>query len=408
MVTDDEKKDKKLIKLIAGEKKTEPKGIRRIGTSSGITPTYKETSVEDIVSRMEKKYKERGILEEGGVELTKGEELKEMVVGVTPLQLDRRTPDLLVHESSPFLRFVGSLYSTIKPLNSLNNDILTMSISESLPVDLNKANIPYSSKQFASVALVVTIIATVFMFFLTTILSLTLLSPIIDISIGALPQPVPILLKITLSGLFSFVSGAMVLVIALKYPVIVAGKRKTDIERILPFALRQMATEIKSGIGIHGSLKSIVRSNYGALSEEFERVLKDIEKGKSTEDALDELVLRSPSESLATAGIHMIRAIRTGGNLSDVIYAIADEVAFRLRMKMQEFVSKLNLVSLIYMMVGVIFPVLVAVLASVFTAVPTLGLGSAIGPEMLFMLYFVLIPAVLGVILYFIKAFQPM
>lgn len=406
MATEDEKK-KKLIDLITGEKKETPKGIRRIGPSPEVSPTYKETSVEEIVRRMEKKYKERGILEEEDLEVTKGEELKKMVIGVMPLQLDRRTPDLLVHEKSPFVKFVGSLFSAIPPLNSISDSITRWSICEFLPVDLNKANMPYSAKQFVAIALVFTVISTVFLFLLLALLFSTVLSFLVEESFGV-QFPVSIILGLLLSGLLAMILGNSILLLSLKYPVIVASRRRVEIERTLPFALRQMATEIKSGIGIHGSLRSIVRADYGPLSEEFERVLKDIGKGKSTEDALDEMVLRSPSESLSTAGIHMIRAIRTGGNLSDVIYAIADEVAFRLRMKMQEFVSKLNLVSLIYMMVGVIFPVLVAVLSSVFTAVPTLGLQGAISTEMLLVLYFFLIPAILGMILYFIKVFQPM
>lgn len=406
MPEEDEKK-KKLIDLISGEKKEEVKGIRRIGPTPTVAPTYKETSVEEIVRRMEKKYKERGILEEEGIEATKGEELKKMVVGVTPLQLDRRTPNMLIHDESPFIKFVGTLFSAISPLNSISDSMARWSICESLPVDLNKANMPYSARQFTAIALVFTVVSTVFIFLLLALLFSTVLRFLVE-EMFLVEFPISIVFGLLLAFLLAMLSGFIILVLSLKYPLIVANKRKVEIERVLPFALRQMATEIKSGIGIHGSLKSIVRADYGPLSEEFERVLKDIEKGKSTEDALDEMVLRSPSESLATAGIHMIRAIRTGGNLSDVIYAIADEVAFRLRMKMQEFVSKLNLVSLIYMMIGVIFPVLVAVLTSVFTAVPMLGLQGAMGPEMLFILYFVLIPMILGMILYFIKAFQPM
>ena len=75
---------------------------------------------------------------------------------------------------------------------------------------------------------------------------------------------------------------------------------------------------------------------------------------------------------------------------------------------MKAFVSKLNLIGLIYMMVGVIVPVLLAVLAAVFTAVPVLGLQGLLGPEMLFLLYFVIIPSMLSMLLYMIKTLQPM
>jgi flagellar protein FlaJ len=155
-------------------------------------------------------------------------------------------------------------------------------------------------------------------------------------------------------------------------------------------------------------MASIVSADYGVLSEEFERTLNDIEKGVSTEDALDSMAQRSPSESLSRAMSHVIRALKTGGNLSEIIEVIAKDVSFELRMKMRDFVERLNLVGLFYMMIGIVFPVFVAVLAGIFNAIPTLGMAGMMGTEMLFLIYFVLIPMMLSLILYIVKVMQPM
>ncbi|MCD4739716.1 type II secretion system F family protein [archaeon] len=408
-----EKKDKKLIDLIAGDKK------RREDATPGDQvnePDYKETSVEEIVRRMEKKYKDRGILEEDGIKVTRGEKLKEMVVGVKPIHLDRRTPEDLVHKQNYFLRFVGGIYSVFSFLTKITDRIGMWNSNQALPIELNKAHMDYSVRQYVSIAVIFSLIMTGFFFLVYLLLSLTLLGFVIDEMYFPIPPDtleiadilILFIIKSMLSAILAGFSGFFMLFMALKYPIIAARKRGIEIDRELPFALRQMATEIRAGIGIHGSLRSLVKSDYGTLSDEFARVLRDIEKGKSTEDALDEMVMRSPSESLATAGVHMIRAIRTGGNLSDIISQIADEVSFKLRMKMKSFVASLNLVGLMYMMIGVIAPVLVAVLASVFTAVPMLGLAGILSPESMFVFYFVIIPGILGTALYFIKLFQPM
>lgn len=419
MPEDREKKEKKLLTLITGGDKagkSEEAGRGKAVPVAGLPQDYKETSVEEIVRRMEKKYKDRGILEEDGIKVTRGEKLKEMVVGVKPIHLDRRKPEDFIHRKSPFLRLVGNFYSIFPFMNVITDRISMWSMNQALPSELSKANMEYSVRQYVSITLISSLIFMIFTFFLILLLSLTVLGFVIDEAFGFMPGvPLEIgemlllfVLKFIISGLLTFVFGFFVIFAALKYPIFISGKRGIEIDRELPFALRQMATEIRAGIGIHGSLRSLVKSDYGTLSDEFARVLRDIEKGKSTEDALDEMVIRSPSDSLSTAGVHMIRAIKTGGNLSDIISQIADEVSFKLRMKMKAFVAKLNLISLFYMMIGVIAPVLVAVLASVFTAVPILGLQGILSPEIMFAFYFIMIPSMLGMILYMIKTFQPM
>lgn len=401
-----EKKKKNLSELISGKEKKKSGIVLKNGSED--SRNYKETSVDDIVKRMEKKYKDRGILEEEGLELTRGDKLKEMVVGVKPIHLDRRTAEDFVESDSLALRIIGTIYTVFTPLNKVAEKIAMWNMNQNLPLDLNKANMGFSVKQYVSIAMVASFLSLGLFFLLWLLIFLLPLEPTIVDLFYDMPGPVITLMQVILSGLLTFFSGFMVLFVVLKIPIVRASKRAIEIDRELPFALRQMATEIRSGIGIHGSLRSLVKSDYGTLSDEFGRVLRDIEKGKSTEDALDEMVIRSPSESLAMAGVHMIRAIRTGGNLSDIISEIADEVAFKLRMKMKAFVSKLNLIGLFYMMIGVIAPVLLAVLASIFTAVPVLGLQGVLGPEILFLLYFVLIPMMLGMILYIVKMIQPM
>jgi hypothetical protein len=73
-----------------------------------------------------------------------------------------------------------------------------------------------------------------------------------------------------------------------------------------------------------------------------------------------------------------------------------------------DVVERLNLVGLFYMMAGIVAPVFVAVLAGIFNAIPTIGLSGILGTEVLFLIYFVLIPMGLSLILYIIKVMQPM
>lgn len=44
----------------------------------------------------------------------------------------------------------------------------------------------------------------------------------------------------------------------------------------MPYALRQMVTELKSGKGLHDTLKSIATSEYDSISPQLSRALEEI------------------------------------------------------------------------------------------------------------------------------------
>lgn len=418
----------RMQKLITEEqKKEEEEALRkkqqgRVAATGGPERRYEHSDVDSIVARMKQRYEQRGIGDEGE-QPTKAEELKEMVSGTQARALDQRLPVELAASKKPFIRFVGGMYKRLPVLNRVVNRIAGYGIAKSLPFKLDSANMSYSTKQYVGVCVVAALLASVFAFPLAFALIHVVFGS--DVSLWAALQLSPtgalgslglasysfaaaIVAELALAGVAAAALWLVALLVALSWPSSTASRRGVDIDRNLPFALRHMATEVRAGVGIHKTMASIVSADYGVLSEEFERTLNDIEKGVSTEDALDSMAQRSPSESLSRAMSHVIRALKTGGNLSEIIEVIAKDVSFELRMKMRDFVERLNLVGLFYMMIGIVFPVFVAVLAGIFNAIPTLGMAGMMGTEMLFLIYFVLIPMMLSLILYIVKVMQPM
>jgi flagellar protein FlaJ len=76
-------------------------------------------------------------------------------------------------------------------------------------------------------------------------------------------------------------------------------------------------------------------------------------------------VRRNRSRGLRRAISQILRALRTGGRVSDVIANIADDVAFETRMRIRDFTETLNLVSIVYIMVAVVAPVALTILSAV-------------------------------------------
>ncbi|PIN85023.1 MAG: type II secretion protein F, partial [Candidatus Diapherotrites archaeon CG11_big_fil_rev_8_21_14_0_20_37_9] len=174
----------------------------------------------------------------------------------------------------------------------------------------------------------------------------------------------------------------------------------------LPFALRHMATELKAGIGLYKTIQTIASSDYGVLSEEFSRAISEIEEGTDTKDALRHFALRTQSKALRSALFHIIRAMKTGGNLSEIMNTIAEDVSFDARNKIRDFAEKMNFFGVIYIFIAIVAPVFITIFGAV-TNAPISVATFAIAP---LAIAGILIPGmamVLGFLIFYLKSIQP-
>ena len=186
-------------------------------------------------------------------------------------------------------------------------------------------------------------------------------------------------------------------------PKIKTGGRSTAASRELPYVLRQMATELRAGIGLHDSMRSIAMSGYGPLSEEFARALEEIKYGETTEKALVDMSERINSDGL-TRAIHQItRTLTSGGDLAKTLSVIADDTAYEMRMKLKDYAQKLNSFTMIYMFVAILGPVIFMIMIIAAATV----MGSVVPPILLIIMYLFLFPAIVAFMAFMIKRLEP-
>lgn len=179
--------------------------------------------------------------------------------------------------------------------------------------------------------------------------------------------------------------------------------RSDSFSRELPFALRHMATQLSSGSGLLETMRSISRSDYGVLSEEFKRGILEIDRGASIEEAYERMNLRIESEGLKKASRQIISTLRTGGNLANTLKLIAEEISNEMRMKLKDFIQILNTFALMFMFLVIVAPVLMT------TLVIAIGIAMKslpIAPPLMWVLY----SAFFGGSLYLsfmVKRFEP-
>jgi len=134
-----------------------------------------------------------------------------------------------------------------------------------------------------------------------------------------LPIPLPIPIFALLAAFITFS------VLTLAVPYYLAQRRAIELERELPDTLRQIASTLRAGVGIDAAMDDIAKSGYGVLSQEFDRVVREIRRGRTIESALLALARRSNS-SLYTRAFHLIvEGIERGAALANVLDSVSTD-----------------------------------------------------------------------------------
>lgn len=195
----------------------------------------------------------------------------------------------------------------------------------------------------------------------------------------------------------------MIYIFMLYFPKISQKHKYDDLNFELPYALRHMATELKAGKGLHDTLLTVSMANYGSLSGEFKRVLKEIKYGKSSEDALMEMSCRVSSEGLSRAVHQIVGTLRVGGNLAGSLNVIAEDISFDMQIKLKEYSQKLNGFILIYTFVAILAPVIILIMLMAASTV----VGDIMSGEMVLIMYMFFFPLIVVFMALFIKKMEP-
>ena len=138
------------------------------------------------------------------------------------------------------------------------------------------------------------------------------------------------ILRTPIALLIFFVIGAFAPRFYLKRRM---GKRLNEFNKQLPDVITLLANSLRAGSSFLQGVEMVSREARPPISEEFERVVREMNLGVSMTAALQNLVRRVASEDLEL----MVTAIniqsQVGGNLATVLDAIAFTIRERVRIK---------------------------------------------------------------------------
>lgn len=138
-------------------------------------------------------------------------------------------------------------------------------------------------------------------------------------------------------------------------------RRTTHIQRELPDAIELLSLCVQSGMGFQAALAQVATYQDGPISQEFARVLREMQLGQSRQTALESLSRRSRQEDLSRFVTAVLQADRLGIAISGILNEQAAEMRAKRRDRARERAQKVP--------VKILLPVIACFLPGIFIIV---------------------------------------
>jgi len=132
------------------------------------------------------------------------------------------------------------------------------------------------------------------------------------------------------------------------------SSRKSAIRRALPDMLDMLTISVEAGLGFDQAMAKLVRNTSGPLSEEFGRVLQEVQAGVDRSDAMRRLAQRTEVPELNGFIMAIVQAEVFGISVSSVLRSQASEMRVKRRQYAEETAQKAP--------VKLVFPLVICIL----------------------------------------------
>jgi len=210
-----------------------------------------------------------------------------------------------------------------------------------LPQKLVEAEIPLKDREYISIAIFSSLYWFCVLFSILTFFPALAGKNFINISL-----PLSILMAIVAFLYINF------------YPSLIAIKKSKEIERNLLFVVRHLYVQVRSGVSLFDAMVAVSKEDYGIISKEFEKAVKEISTGKEQTAVLEEMALRISHAGFKRILWQIVNSLKSGADISKVLSVIANEISQEQRVRIRKYGSQLSPYALMYLMLTVILPTL--------------------------------------------------
>jgi len=181
--------------------------------------------------------------------------------------------------------------------------------------------------------------------------------------------------SIYMSLLAGLVPFAMVFIVLLRYPKIIAGKEAEQVDKNLVYALKDMLLSISSGLSIFKAITLVSRGSYGFVSKDLKHVVDRVNTGAPIEEAMEELAISTPSEHFQSVLWQIVNTSKSGADVEGVLRSLIENLVSEQKSDIQKYSHELNVLTLMYMLAAVAVPTIITTLMIILNAFISTGIS---------------------------------
>ena len=161
-----------------------------------------------------------------------------------------------------------------------------------------------------------------------------------------------------LAGMIALLTSWYVFITQQNYPRVFHLHRQKNIEKNLIPALQDMMVQLNSGIPLFNILVNLTGANYGELSVEFKKAVRQINAGAPQIEVLENLSEQNESPYFRRMLWQLSNGMRAGSDISIIIKESVHALNEEQLIQIQNYGNKLNPLIMFYMLSSVIMPAL--------------------------------------------------
>ena len=137
--------------------------------------------------------------------------------------------------------------------------------------------------------------------------------------------------------------------------------RQREILRTLSDTLDLLTISVEAGLSLNAAISQVVQNVPGVLSQEFARMLQEIQLGVNRSDAFRHLAERTDVDELNSFALAMIQADVFGVSIAGVLRTQAEQLRIKRRQRAEAKAQQIP--------VKIVFPLILCVLPSLFVVI---------------------------------------
>jgi flagellar protein FlaJ len=157
-----------------------------------------------------------------------------------------------------------------------------------------------------------------------------------------------------------------------------------SIERNLLYATRHLMIQTSAGVPLFDSIVSISeqygdsRLDYGAISTEFQKIIKEVRGGKELTQALEDSASRVPSNYYRRLLWQLANASKAGANVGFVLRQMMEYLSDEQRVMIRDYGSQLSPLAIFYMLAAIIAPTMGMIFLVIITTLVNIKVDATI------------------------------